>query len=260
MKTISETELATRYPAPVIRGARITRLGEQYIGPAASDVVTCRFLGEEQIGWFIGGVPSYERMIELVSRIDQTVGGGRWIAVPATRCLADVAHQIWNEQSWFSPSKNPCTLWESNRVTFCVPERLSELHSEIIEALAGIILLDPNCIVHRGRGFGSGKCRVVHDRPQLIVDFRAKLAIGRWSPPLIIMSIHKAAAVATDTVARIYGLDAMHFIEGSSLRCGETGCLVGEKTGTFPDIWQTRPLANGNDGIHSGASQFSNSR
>jgi hypothetical protein len=43
------------------------------------------------------------------------------------------------------------------------------------------------------------------------------------------MSIHKAAAVATDTVARIYGLDAMHFIEGSSLRCGETGCLVNEK-------------------------------
>ena len=133
------------------------------------------------------------------------------------------------EGSQLSKRKGSCTMWHGDRVTFCVPERLSELLSSNHGVIAGIILLDPNCILHHGRSFGAGKCRVVHDSSQLIVDFKAKLAIGRWSPPLMIMAIHKAAAVATDSVARIYGLDAMHFIEGSSLRCGETGCLVSQK-------------------------------
>ncbi len=229
MTTISEEDLSERYPTSLIRGARIARLGERYIGPAARDATTCRALGEDQVGWFIGGVPTYDRMIELVRRVDGAQVGGRWIVVPATRFLADVAHQVWMDGSQLSKRKVSCTMWHGDRVTFCVPERLSELLTINHGVIAGIILLDPNCIVHRGRSFGSGKCRVVHDRPQLIVDFKAKLAIGQWSPPLMIMSIHKAAAVATDTVARIYGLDAMHFIEGSSLRCGETGCLVSEK-------------------------------
>lgn len=229
METISEKSLDDRYPAPLVRGARIARLGEMYIGPAASDTITCRALGEEQVGWFIGGVPTYDRMIELVRRIEDAHVGGRWIVVPATRFLADVAHQIWTESTQISLRENSYTMWHGDRVTFSVPERLNELSTNILDLVSGIILLDPNCIVHRGRGFGSEKCRVVHDRPQLIVDFKAKLAIGKWSPPLMIMSIHKAAAVATDSVARIYGLDAMHFIEGSSLRCGETRQPMSEK-------------------------------
>lgn len=230
MKTIADEDLAVRYRTPVIRGARIARLGEQYIGPVASDAATCRILGEEQIGWFIGGVPTYDRMIELVHRIDASQLGGRWVVVPATRCLADVAYQIWMENSTMSPSKKPCLMWHSDQVTFCVPEQLNDLYASIDGAIAGIILLDPNCIVHRGRSFGSGKYRIVHDRPQLIVDFRAKLAVGQWSPPLMIMSLHKAAAVATDAVARIYGLEAMNFVEGSSLRCGEIMYNSNDKT------------------------------
>ena len=226
MTTISEEDLSERYPISLIRGARIARLGERYIGPAASDATTCRALGEDQVGWFIGGVPTYDRMIELVRRVDGAQVGGRWIIVPATSFLADVAHCIWMEGSQLSKRKASCTMWHGDCVTFCVPERLCELLTTNHGVIAGIILLDPNCIVHRGRSFGSGTYRVVHDRPQFVVNFKARLAIGRWSPPLMIMSIHKAAAVATDTVARIYGLDAMHFIEGASLRCGKIGCQV----------------------------------
>lgn len=233
MKTVSEEALNARYPIPLIRGARITRLGEKYIGPAAFDTVTCRALGEDQVGWFIGGLSTYDRMIELVQRIDDARIGGRWIVVPATRFLADVAHQIWTKDSQLTLSKNSCTMWHGDRVTFCVPERISELLVDVHDVVSGIILLDPNCIVHRGRSFGSGKERVVHDRPQLIVDFKAKLAIGQWSPPLMIMSIHKAAAVATDKVARIYGLETMHFIEGSSLKCGKAGFLISDKSSSI---------------------------
>lgn len=220
MKTIGDVDLDARYPSPLVRGDRIARLGEKYIGPAASDAVTCRVLGEEQVGWFIGGVPTYDRMIEFVRRIDASQVGGRWIIVPATRCLAEVAYQLWFENESPGISKTSPTMWDCDSVTFCVPEQLGDVQANIYEDVAGIILLDPNCIVHCGRGFGNGKYRVAHDRPQLIVDFRAKLAIGRWSPPLMVMSLRRAAAVPTESVARVYGLEAMHFIEGVSLRCG----------------------------------------
>jgi len=220
MKTIADEDLEARYPAPFVRGERIARLGEKYIGPVTSNAATCRVLGEAQIGWFIGGVPTYDRMIELVRRIDSSQAGGRWVVVPATQCLAEVAYQLWFENLTLVSRKRPCTMWHSDQVTFCVPERLSELHDSIDGTVAGIILLDPNCIVHRGRGFGNSKYRITHDRPQLIVDFRSRLSIGNWTPPLMVMSRHKAAAVPTEAVARIYGLEALHFIEGVSLRCG----------------------------------------
>lgn len=240
MTSISDEDLIARYPTSLLRGTRIARLDEQYIGPAASNARTCRILGEDQIGWFIGGMPTYDRMIELVRRIEDANVGGRWFVVPATRFLAEVAYQIWTDGPHLPSQEASSTMWHGKRVTFCVPERLDEIPTNNRNEVAGIILLDPNCIVYRGRGFGSGKTRVAHDRPQLIVDFRSRLAVGRWSPPFMIMSIRKAAAVATDTVSRIYGLDAVQFIEGSSLRCGEIGFSVNQNSsdisGHMPNV------------------------
>ncbi len=180
-------------------------------------------MGEDQIGWFVGGLPTFERMIDNSHRINDSQSGGRWIIVPATKCLADVAYTQWFEDDSVDARSSAVTMWHDDTVTFCVPERLHELAGAIIEQavpVAGIILLDPNCIVHRGRGFGKGRHRIGHDRPQLLVNFRSKVGVGTWSPPLIVMSCRKAAAVSTMDITRIYGLEAMQFIEGATLRCG----------------------------------------
>ncbi len=230
-QTTIRADIAACYPSPLIRGARIARLGEKYLGPVATDAATCRFMGEDQIGWFVGGVPTFDRMIENVARINASDFGGRWIVVPATRCLAEVAYQQWFKHEDFPDEVKATTIWHDDLVTFCVPERLDELGRAIIEQdvpVAGIILLDPNCIVHRGRGFGKGKFRISHDRPQLIVNFRSMLAVGKWCPPLMIMSLHKAATVSAQDVTRVYGLDAMYFIEGASLSCGAIRETVGK--------------------------------
>lgn len=211
------------YPSPLIRGARIARLGQKYLGPVQANAETCRGMGEDQVGWFVGGVPTYERMIDNARRINDSHAGGRWIIVPATKCLAEIAYAQWFDDDSADARDPAVTMWHDDAVTFCVPERLHELAGAIIKQtvpVAGIILLDPNCIVHRGRGFGKGRHRVGHDRPQLIVNFRSKLGIGTWCPPLIVMSLHKAAAVSTMDVTRVYGLDAMHFIDGATLSCG----------------------------------------
>ncbi len=242
-QTTIRTGIDACYPTPLIRGARVARLGEEYLGPVATDAAMCRSLGEDQVGWFVGGVPTFDRMIENASRINASNVGGRWIIVPATRSLAEVAYQQWFEDETFRGDAKATTMWHDDIVTFCVPERLKELADAIVEQdvpVAGIILLDPNCIVHRGRGFGKGKFRVAHDRPQLIVNFRSKLTVGNWSPPLIVMSLHKAAAVSAVNVTRVFGLEAMHFIEGSTLNCGvirssdkENVTNSGHKSGTL---------------------------
>lgn len=222
-QTTIRAEIEACYPTPLIRGARIARLGEKYLGPVAADAATCRFLGEEQIGWFVGGVPTFDRMIEYAARINSSDVGGRWIVVPATRGLAEVAYQHWFEDETTPDDVKPATVWHDDLVTFCVPERLDGLGRAIVDQdvpVAGIILLDPNCIVHRGRGFGKGKFRVSHDRPQLVVNFRSKLAIGNWCPPLMVMSLRKAAAVSAQDATRVYGLDAMNFLDGVTLSCG----------------------------------------
>jgi len=232
MQTTNRTDLDACYPSALIRGARIARLGEKYLGYLATDATTCRSLGEDQVGLFIGGISTFDRMIENARRINSANVGGRWIIVPATRCLAEIAYKQWFEDgSSFSDPKckrraglNTATaMWHDDLVTFCVPEKLDELGRAIVDqdsAVAGIVLLDPNCIVHRGRGFGKGNYRITHDRPQLIVNFRSNLAVGNWSPPLVVMSLHRAAAVSTADVTRVYMLEAMHFIDGSSVNCG----------------------------------------
>ncbi|WP_145118900.1 hypothetical protein [Rosistilla oblonga] len=177
-------------------------------------------MGEDDLGWYVGGVPSFARMIDNMRRINESAVGGRWIVVPATRAWASVAYEQWFDEAC---SGTRSTLWQDDAVTFCVPERLAELGKGVDAQhapIAGVILLDPNCIVHRGRGFGKRKSRIAHDRPQLIVNFRSKLAVGNWCPPLMVMSLHKAAAVSTQDISRVYGLDAMHFIDGATLSCG----------------------------------------
>ncbi len=221
MHSITQEDLEFRYPLPLIRGERITRLGEKDLGRQGTDVVTCRMLGEEQTGWLISAVPTFERMIEHVRKLNESVCGARWVIVPATNRLSEMAFEQWfsdSDRSLASP-----TLWHDNIVSFCVPERLNELRTELPDVnaiVAGVIVLDPQCFVHRGRSFQNGNYRIVHDRPQMIVNFRSAFAIGSWSPPFIQMTCKRAAAVATETVARIYCLETMHCIDGTSIGCG----------------------------------------
>ncbi len=223
MQSITQEDIATRYPQPLIRGERITRLGEKDLGRQGTDADTCRMLGEEQIGWLIGAVPSFERMIEHVRRLNDSACGARWVVVPATNRLSEMAFEQWfsdldSDRSLASP-----TFWHDDLVSFCVPERLNELRTELLETsvnIAGVIVLDTQSFVHRGRAFQNGNFRIVHDRPQMIVDFRAAFAIGKWSPPFFQMTCKRAAAVATETVARIYCLETMHCLDGTSLGCG----------------------------------------
>ncbi|MEX1027509.1 MAG: hypothetical protein WD049_05815 [Candidatus Paceibacterota bacterium] len=223
MRTITKADLESRYPTPLICGARIARTGDKYLGPERLGADTCRMLGEEQVGWFVGHMPSFERMIEHIQQVNAAGTGGRWVVVPATRFWAETAHRLWFADAHQSGFSSPATLWHDRLVTFCVPERLRELDQAFRQrtaGVAGIMLLDPTCIVHEARSFSNQGFHVAHDRPQLIANFRSSLAVGRWAPPLIVMSWHRAGAVSTERIVQAYCLEAFHFIEGLGLWSG----------------------------------------
>ena len=85
MEQITQDELRSIYPAPVIRGTRITRMGERALGRLWLTPEVAGTLGEENIGVFIGDCKNLDRVVDRVREIDQHEAGGRWIIVTSTR-------------------------------------------------------------------------------------------------------------------------------------------------------------------------------
>jgi len=224
METISDQHLAKLYPTAAIRAARVTRLGEKYLGPIWSTAETFRVLGKDNIGWFMGGFRDMDRIVDRVRELNKFPTGGRWVVAPATRELAAEMMERWQMEEGESkdiPAEIE-TYWHAGNVTVCLIESLRAFSSEVKKRdlpIAGIIIVDPHCIVHRSRGFHREDFYVRHDRPQLVVDFRNSLAIGNWSPPLIVVSLRRAGAVSTSAIQRAYYLEAFQFLEGPVTIC-----------------------------------------
>ncbi len=223
MKALNEHAASELYPVSLIRGERITRLGEKCLGRKSLDAQTGLSLGTENIGWLVAGLPSFERMVSHIERLNNAARGGRWVVIPATNRLAELAFEQWFANGSQDQRRASPKLWHSELVTFCIPEQLGNLmsmQSEFDSPIAGVILLDPQCFVHSGRSFTCGNRRQVHDRPQMVVDFRASYAVGDWQPPFVHMTCKRAGAVPTDSVARIFCIESYHCIDGTTLGCG----------------------------------------
>ncbi len=224
MDHFTQKRLNHIYPTAVIRGTQITRMEENRLGRFLLTAETAETLGDEDIGVFVGGFNDVNGMMNRVREIDRHDSGGRWIIVPSTRSFAAVIYQRWLDSSddWYVDSTQVPNIWRGDNITFCLPESLSLLAAKMkVERtdVAGIVLIDPQCIMHRARGFHNGDFRVRHDRPQLITDFRSRLAIGGWSPPLVFFSTKPAKSVPTDSIRSVYCLEALYFLDGATLRC-----------------------------------------
>lgn len=224
MNAISREKLHRLYPAPVIRGSRVARQAERELEPFRLTADMAATLGTENIGVFIGPCASLEHAVDRLREIDRHEHASRWIVIPATRQIAADVYQRWfdSDDVWHIDQANVPDIWHGSCVTFCLIESLSKLTCALQNDradVAGIILLDPYCMVQRARGCNNGRFWCGHDRPQMIVDFRARLAIGTWAPPLIFVSLKPARSVHTISMQRAYCLEAFYFVDGRSLRC-----------------------------------------
>ena len=142
--TINTTKL------PLVAG-RITRNGERSLGPFRLDPETHREISAGQIGLFISGVPSYQSMLLRVAALSD-YDQSRWIAVVATKDAAVSAQTILAEEgfSHAMAGKPKTGLWRLGQLEFATVEQLAKVDPVGVE---GVILLDPNCMVHKARDY-----------------------------------------------------------------------------------------------------------
>jgi len=116
----------------------------------------------------ISGVPSFESMVRRVAAL-ANYDGGRWIVVPATKKIAKAAHEQLVDQGYpfkGNPLVGPVRLGALQIATI---EQLRKVDPKGVE---GLILLDPNCMVHKSRNWRAPG-GFTNDRPQRIVNFLA---------------------------------------------------------------------------------------
>ncbi len=224
----SIARLSAIYPTARICGRFITRLEESYLDRAILDAATAVEMGREQLGWFVGRHSGPETAVRQFGRLEgNPEEGGVWVVVPHSKDLANEMFDKWPHSDRVTErptSRN--TAWRSRKVWIAIPEDLKQLlplARAFKPGLAGVIVLDPPCIMYKARG-GTDSWGKVHrnDRPQHVVNFRAELDVDGWQPPLLLLTTKPAKAVNTEIVARAFCLNGFRFIAGDSFDCCDT--------------------------------------
>lgn len=219
--------LAVTYPTARIRGRRVTRLDEQSLGWVVLDAPTAEELGREQLGWFVGNHPGLARVAEQLGRLDANPEGGVWVVATHSRDLAYELFTKWPhpDQIIERPKSSKTSVWRSRRVWVALPEDLKNLLplARTVEGgVAGVIVLDPWCLLYKTRGGTDWRGNShTNDRPQHVVNFRASLELDGWQPPLLLLTEQQSKAVHIEAVSRAFCLNAFQFIAGDSFGCWE---------------------------------------
>jgi hypothetical protein len=134
------------------------------------------------------------------------------------------SYSRWPHQQYVATLPNDASSeWRSRRVWFAPPEALSRLLPSARNdpaGVAGVIVLDPPCLMYKARGGAKGWGNTYrNDRPQYVVNFRAALDVGGWQPPFLLLTTKPAKSVSTIEVARAFCLNQFRFIEGNSFGC-----------------------------------------
>ena len=220
---MTEPDFCDLFPTPVVRVTAISRMQEKPLGDLCFDPETGRFLGEENVGVFAGGCDP-DRLFDRLISLGECGTGGQWVVVLPTKQIAGEFYARWHSVNGTSSFGKVPNTWQSERLIFAQPESLKLVAETIADfniAIAGILVLDPHCMIHKARGFRKGNYRVRNDRPQLIADFRAHLAQGTWSPPLVFFAKQPAKSINTDAMLGPYCLEAFRYVDGRQLRMGE---------------------------------------
>ena len=222
---LTASRLATTYPSARIRGRLTTRQDERSLGWAVLDAARAEYLGREGLGWFIGGHPGVRSAAAQLGRLDANPEGGVWVVVPVSGKLTQELFALWPHREHVTAPASGAPAWRSRKVWVIPPERLREFRAEARQSpagVAGVILVDPPCIMYSARGGRNGwGHRHTNDRPQHVANFRHDLTADGWQPPLILLTEAPAKAVNAEAVARAFDLSAFQFVAGNSLGCWE---------------------------------------
>ncbi len=197
------------YDSATFRADRIAREGKLIEQGFLLDAISAESCGRDHVGLFVQSSGSLNRLVQKLHYLDRSDVFSKWIVAVSTSNEHWKTYNLWRSLDsceWF-PLKNTPPNWQSHRVIFTTPERLVEVAEESVAnntQVAGLILIDPKCMVHKARG----NQWIRNDRPQHVIDCRAKLAIGDWSPPLFVFTEGLARSINTEPMRVAYSLNA----------------------------------------------------
>lgn len=204
------------FPSPTLKSQRIERAGGKHFGEFMLDAETASFLGIEDVGVFLGSCGMLPQIIRKLKFLDDSPGKAVWITVLGTKLRHQALFDQWDdpESGLKTKTRDLPPYWQSKKLVFLTPEKLSKWSCEneaSMQCVAGIILVDLDCNVHKQRGHST----MANDRPQHIVNFRASLYRMGWSPPLIVMTRKATRSVNVDEMRSAYCLEAWWFLDGT---------------------------------------------
>lgn len=206
------------YPFASIRGRRIVRDTEKYVGEVRLDGETAQELGASNIGVFVGGCREVRQLIDMVRQLSVSGHPGQFIVVVSENALAD---KFFRELSQIPLPKRRPNVWTTGCVSLTTPENLKAVNEEHLggKPVAGVLLVDPSCIVYRARGGDCSRFQF-NDRPQHIARFRARHAVDGWQPPFFLLTERLAISTNSAQMLGPYSLEAWWFVDGITLRMG----------------------------------------
>ena len=214
---MSTLELPTAHETmTLLRADRVSRLGNKYLGRLKLDQPTLERLGSSQIGLFADGFLSLDMMLRRVLPLAAKPRETRTIAVYASK---EAGASIFNSMvstGHCVPCHRPPESWQVGNLAFSSVEGLRRLDMDE-QPIDSIILIDPNCTIHRARTLRLGNGSI-HDRPQVVASFLTDHFHRGPAPVLILMTLKRAAAVPTEAIARAFCLEAFWFLDGPTLR------------------------------------------
>lgn len=228
------------YPGICMRGQKISRLEETRLGWLDLDAALAEALGNDHLGIFVGQIGGFSYVARNLANLNSSPGIAKWVVVVTAGVLYEAlaGHFSAGDEKSRGCSKPP-GFCETDKLWFSTPEGLARLRrapgfepSEI----AGLVLVDLNCILFKARGrlrFGK---QAFEDRPQLVADFRASLADDGWTPPMVIWTDKRPKEVPTDRVATALFLEALLFIDGTTYSCRPRRRLACEDGSTAVEV------------------------
>ncbi len=223
-KSNAREPILRMYPGAALRGARIVRDGRTIQHDLELDAELVELLGCDHVGIFVESSGKLIRLRRKLEHLNASDGIGQWFVIMSTSTEHLAMYNAWRDlkgRGRVSPRKLP-PVWRSRKLVFTTPEGLDEAASETIERgvpVAGFILFDPTGTVHEERGNRWNS----HDRPQLIVDCRARLSIAEWSPPFVVLVDRLARSINTQPMQTAYSLNAWRYLDGHTLTFKTSG-------------------------------------
>lgn len=214
------------FPSAWIHGKRITRMEEDRIGTFEFDALTAFELGTNNIGLFVGGCRSFDDITRRLRRLESAEVRRTWVVVTCSKTEAVTICRQWSGEEDLSVRdiQSGTEFYRPQRhgnIIVAIPEKLHQIGSDNCNEVAGILVIDENCLIYQARGGVHQGNYWRNDRPQRVANFRNRLTVDGWTPPLFVLTKKPAKSVITHSVQRAYCLDGFWFIEGSSFSCGK---------------------------------------